>query len=120
VDTRFTKSRRLKRAKDIDQVFKEAQTVKGRHTTLLTRPNEKNLTRIVIIASRKKIGKANKRTRIKRQIKESFRYWQSQIDAVRPLDIVVIVKSSALQLSSEQWFDYLSKQWRRVIKLYKG
>ena len=85
--------------------------------TVLAVRNERDTARIGLIISRRAVRKAVERNRIKRQIRESFRHWQSRLDR---LDIVVIGRSGIASQSNRVLTQSLERIWRRLITKCAG
>jgi ribonuclease P protein component len=115
VTKRFSSARRLNNSKAIQAVFKNACAFKSKYCTVLIRPTSGKMSRLAVIASKKKVGNAVARNRFRRLTKESFRHYASLIDTIGYCDVVVIAKKEATQLDNQQWFEHLQRQWQRVI-----
>jgi ribonuclease P protein component len=88
---------------EFQRVFDAGRRAHGRHLTIIAAPAPGPDSRIGIVAS-KKLGGAVVRNRAKRLIREVFR---TQANPVRPSDLVIIPKASALQVvASEVVSDY--------------
>ena len=94
-------------------VFDNAIPVSSPSFTLLARNNGTERSRLGITIAKKRVKKAHDRNRLKRVIRESFRLRQNQLPNV---DIVVIGKSNAEQLSNAQLFALLDKLWKKLAK----
>jgi ribonuclease P protein component len=84
---RFTKTQRVRRRGEFQQVFDRGVRVHGRYLTLLMAPAPGARCRLGIVAS-KKLGAAVARNRAKRLIREVFRQHPPQ--AGRAVDVLVI------------------------------
>jgi ribonuclease P protein component len=85
--------------------------------TVLATPNDRSTARIGLIISRRTARKAVERNRIKRQIRESFRHWQSRLDR---LDIVVIGRCGIALQSNRVLALSLERIWKRLIATCAG
>lgn len=90
-DERFRKSERLRRRRDFLKVYAEGARYSSRLFTIFARANDQPVSRLGITVSRK-IGKAVRRNRAKRLIREVFR--KNKVRLPRPLDLVVNVKEA--------------------------
>jgi ribonuclease P protein component len=84
---RFTKTQRVRRRGEFQNVFDRGVRVHGRYLTLLMTPSPGARCRLGIVAS-KKLGGAVARNRAKRLIREVFR--QNPPRAGRAVDLLVI------------------------------
>jgi len=81
--------------------------------TLYTRSNSLDHARLAVTVSRRVSLRANRRNRIKRTIRESFRCNQPPL---RGLDVVVVARSAADRASSEALRASLLSFWSAVRK----
>ncbi|MBD3273652.1 ribonuclease P protein component [Candidatus Dependentiae bacterium] len=94
--------------KEIDQVFKNAKQIdKIEGLKLLQSPagQNQNFGKLLIIAS-KKVGKAHKRNKIRRQLKSIF--YQENLFK-NPVNSIILVYKSALNLKFEELKEFLIK-----------
>ena len=77
MDQTFKKKERLRLRRDFDKVFKEGRMVQNDYLVMLYRKNGLGHIRIGIIVKRK-FGKAHKRNKIKRWIREIYRRWKNE------------------------------------------
>ena len=85
--------------------------------TVLATPNSLNGPRLGIVISRKAAGSAVARNRIKRQVRESFRHWQSKLGS---LDIVVIGRAGIAMQPNRDLAQALEKIWKRLMDSCAG
>ncbi len=62
--------------------------------------------------SKRVLKRAVDRNRIKRIVRESFRYHQHELSG---LDVVVMCRDEVKQMANEELFDSLEQHWQRVI-----
>ncbi|MFV2061014.1 MAG: ribonuclease P protein component, partial [Gammaproteobacteria bacterium] len=73
---RFTRSSRLTDAAEYAYVFAQACKQSNKHFTLLSRQNDREVARLGLAIAKKQLRLAVSRNRIKRLIRESFRFNQ--------------------------------------------
>ncbi|MCW8093432.1 ribonuclease P protein component [Alteromonas sp. ASW11-130] len=112
-ENQFSRELRLLTPSHFTRVFNKAIPAVSPAFTLLARHNQLENPRLGITLSKKRIRKAHDRNRIKRIIRESFRHKAHQLP---PIDIIVVGKSGADQLSNDEIFKTLEKQWQKLVK----
>jgi len=110
---RFQKANRLLDAAAYGRVFKKATRSRDKLFTVLVRDNKRDTASLGLAISKKHCRKATARNRIKRAIRESFRYQQRQLAG---LDIVVINQPAAALASNRALTDSLERHWQRCSK----
>jgi ribonuclease P protein component len=106
-------SARLTSAHQYDAVFARPKRQSDRLFTILSRTNDKPYGRLGLAVSKRVDKKAVGRNRIKRQIRESFRYSQEQL---KGLDLVVIARAGAKQAGNDALSCALARLWQAVVK----
>jgi ribonuclease P protein component len=86
--------RRIRRRGEFQRVFDAGRRAHGRYLTIIAAPAPGADSRLGIVAS-KKLGGSVVRNRAKRLIRQVFR---TETSLERPSDLVIIPKSSALQV----------------------
>ena len=81
--------------------------------TLLAISNSRESPRLGLVISRKAARTAVARNRIKRLVRESFRYTQQPLGG---LDIVVIGRSGIALQTNRALAESLEKLWKKLIK----
>jgi ribonuclease P protein component len=107
----FPRHARLTRPAQFQRVFRGAQRFGDRYFTILAKPNNDTGARLGLAVSRKVSPRAVARNRIKRLVRESFRY---NLATLEPQDFVVIAKPAAAQASNRQLREALQRQWQRI------
>jgi ribonuclease P protein component len=114
----FPRQVRLTGPAEYQRVFDHCRCkASNRWMTVLATPNDRSTARIGLIISRRTARKAVERNRIKRQIRESFRHWQSRLDR---LDIVVIGRCGIALQSNRVLALSLERIWKRLIATCAG
>lgn len=111
----FPKRCRLITAGDYRQVFSRPKRVSTPQLLFLFSKNNQGRSRLGLAIAKKQIPLAVDRNRVKRLIRESFRYQQSQLNS---LDIVVMARKSLLNMDNTQIRQQLDKLWGQVV--HKG
>jgi ribonuclease P protein component len=112
-ECKFTRELRLLTPSHFTFVFNDAIPTGSSAFTLLARHNDISHPRLGITIAKKRVRKAHNRNRVKRVIRESFRLHQHQLPNV---DIVVIGKSSAENMTNQELFTLLEKLWKKLAK----
>ncbi|MDG6097342.1 ribonuclease P protein component [Alteromonas sp. ZYF713] len=112
-ENQFSRELRLLTPSHFTYVFDKAIPAVSPCFTVLARHNQLTHPRIGITLAKKRIRKANQRNRIKRLIRESFRHRAQQLPGI---DIIVVGKTGADELSNEEVFVTLEKLWKKLEK----
>jgi ribonuclease P protein component len=108
----FSRQSRLLNGRDFQSVFR-ANT--GRSSdqlwTVLARKNEVDHARLGLAISKRVVKTAVERNRLKRIVRESFRYHQQLLAG---LDVVVMCRDGVRQSTNRKLFDSLKVHWKRV------
>jgi ribonuclease P protein component len=102
---------RLSKAEEFRRVFAQGNRTRDTVFTVLARPNDLGFSRLGMAISKKCVGYAVQRHRIKRLVRESFRVNQRSLPA---LDIVVMCQSTVLKMNNHQILNSLEKHWQRL------
>jgi ribonuclease P protein component len=98
VNNRLTKCQRLLHSRDFSQVFSEpAFRFSTPQLLILAQPNEQGVARLGLVISRKNVGCAVARNRIKRLSREAFRMRAGDFATI---DIVVLARSGLDKLDN--------------------
>ncbi|NIM29166.1 MAG: ribonuclease P protein component [Gammaproteobacteria bacterium] len=108
---RFQRHSRLRTASDFERVFRRAQKSSGEALTVLARRSGRRSARLGLAIPRRQIRRAVERNRVKRLIRESFRYHQVLL---RGLDVVVIGRGALAHKDSEGILRCLERHWQQV------
>lgn len=114
---RFARPQRLLRPAEFKQVFACPCKISDKHLTLLCRRNDLPQARLGLVIAKRHIKTAVARNRVKRLSRESFRRHQAELAG---LDIVVLARTSAAQLTNHELFRVLDTLWQGLIKKCKN
>jgi ribonuclease P protein component len=96
------------------RVFKKPRRSRDKWFTVLCRGNEGGVARLGLAVSKKNCRAATGRNRIKRIVRESFRFNQAELAG---LDVVVINQPAARNGTNRQIFDSLHGHWQQCAKV---
>lgn len=114
---RLERRARLGNKADFRHIFDRPYESADRWFTVLARPNGLGYPRLGMAISRKAAGAAVPRNRIKRVIRESFRFCQGQLGG---MDIIVIGRPGLAAQSNALLFDSLRQHWIRLAGQWPG
>jgi ribonuclease P protein component len=98
VDNRLTKRQRLLHSQEFSRVFTQpARRVSTPQLLMLTQTNELGVARLGLVISKKNVGCAVARNRVKRLCREAFRMRAGDFATI---DIVVLARSGLAQLDN--------------------
>jgi ribonuclease P protein component len=113
----FARHQRLLRPAEFKQVFARPCKYSDKHLTLLCRQNDLPHARLGLAIAKKQVKTAVARNRIKRMCRETFRENQN---ALAGLDIVVLARTSAAQLTTQELRRVLEKLWQGLMEKCKS
>jgi ribonuclease P protein component len=76
------KESRIARRSDFLRVYEQGTRIEGRFMTVFILPTKKPLHRLGVTATKKAVGKAHDRNRVKRLLRESFRLSGTELNSV--------------------------------------
>lgn len=109
----FPSSRRLRTSKEFLAVTRGRPRLRDELFIIQSRPNDHNHARLGVTVSRRVALRANRRNRLKRMIRESFR---QQLSALCALDVVVIAQPAADRAGADQIRQSLDQHWQTIRK----
>lgn len=112
-ENQFSRELRLLTPSHFSYVFEDATPAVSPTFTILARTSQSDKPRLGITIAKKRVKRAHERNRLKRLIRESFRHKAKNLPSV---DIIVIGKSGADQLSNQEVFNTLEKLWKKLSK----
>ena len=114
---RFARQQRLTSPAEFKQVFAHPCKVGDNYLSLLCQKNNLPLSRLGLAIAKRNIKTAVARNRIKRMSRETFRQHQAVLAG---LDIVVLARTSAAQLTNQELRRALEGLWLGLIKKCKN
>ncbi len=112
----FPREYRLVTPETFDYVFKDPIRAASPHLTILARINECGHPRLGLVVAKKHLKRAVWRNRFKRIVRENFR---KSTQKLPNLDIVVIAKASAKELSNDELNVLVTKLWLTISRRCK-
>jgi len=103
------KTTTLKKNNDFVRIYKSGRFFAGRYIVIYVQKNRLNVNRLGITVN-KKIGKSVKRNRIKRLIRENYRFYEDFVPS--GLDIVIVARNS----EKEYGFAEIRKEMKFILK----
>jgi len=108
----FSRAMKMNNPRDYSRVFRQAKRVSGTGLTILTVDNSVGHPRLGLAIAKKHIKLANRRNRLKRIIRESFRQHQSDFSNI---DIVVLTRPDITKRDSAELWQALERHWLTVM-----
>jgi ribonuclease P protein component len=109
----FTPAQRLHNKSDFDRVYRDAKRSADALFAVFVRPNSGTQPRLGLSIAARIVGNAVRRNRIKRLIRESFRYHQHDWPA---MDFVVNARAGARNADNASIVRSLERHWHSVSK----
>ena len=107
------KEYRIKKTSDFDKIIKKKQSFANRQFVMYYQKNNLEHMRLGISVS-KKLGKAHKRNKLKRYVRESFK---TKKESLANYDIIVIVRPMAVDIDFQN-FEKSINHILKKVKLY--
>jgi ribonuclease P protein component len=111
----FPKQYRLLKSIDYNFVFSKPYKLVDSCFLILARKNKCDYPRLGLVIAKKNVKLAVVRNRIKRIIRESFRY---NLNALHGLDVIVIARKKMSILDKHELREQLDRKWVRLRKYY--
>lgn len=102
---------------EFQRVFKQGRKQRGALFTLFCYANGKMQARLGLAVAKRHIPSAVNRNRVRRLIRESFRYHQSQISGN---DVVVVITRQLPNVSNRMLQEELNQQWQKLMRSLHG
>lgn len=109
----FGRELRLLRPDQFRQVFQRATRFGHRNLLILTRPNDCGRPRLGLAIAKKHAKFSVERSRLKRQIRESFRLHQHVIGG---MDIVVLSRPGIAKADLRELRAFIDTAWEKIAK----
>ena len=101
---------------DFSYIFQESIRAGSPFLTLVSRKNNLTHARLGFAIAKKQVKRAHERNRIKRLVKEYFRYHQHQFPNI---DFILMAKSPVIDLNNQQIVEIFDKLCQRIIAKQK-
>jgi len=108
----FGRAMKMNSPRDYSRVFRQAKRVSGSGLTILTVENSMRHPRLGLAIAKKHLKLANRRNRLKRIIRESFRLHQSDFANI---DIVVLTRPDIVKRDPTEIWQTLERHWLTVV-----
>nr|VFJ55095.1 MAG: ribonuclease P protein component [Candidatus Kentron sp. FW] len=108
---RFPRSLRLRHKRDYARVFRDPCRSTDASAVVLGKPNKRDIPRLGLAISKRRVPHAVARNRVKRLIRESFRTHQQQL---RGLDVVIIGRPPIGDIETTDFFLSLERHWKKI------
>jgi ribonuclease P protein component len=99
MDERLRPLERIRKKKDFLSLYKNGSRFRGRHFSLVYRPNELGFSRLAVVVS-KKVGPAVIRNKVKRRMREIFRRHKPLLPEAT--DVIVVTRPEILELGRDE------------------
>ncbi|AWX14457.1 ribonuclease P protein component [Mergibacter septicus] len=110
----FSRELRLLTPDQFRFVFEQPLRASTATITILSRPTQLEVPRLGLTVAKKHVKRANRRNRIKRICRESFRLKQQDLPCC---DFVIIAKKGIDEVDNQTLYLMLEKLWQRLIRL---
>lgn len=106
------KKNKLLNKKEFSWVFDKATyKASNRHCLILARESQIDRSRVGLVIAKKHIKRAVQRNRVKRLIRESFRYNQHQL---LKIDAIVLSRNGMADLDNPAIYKMLNQLWQKI------
>ena len=107
----LSRRHRLSGSQNFTRVFRDGRRSADHFFTVLYVANNSGCSRLGFAISRKRVGKATARNRIRRLIRESFRHNRQTLGNV---DIVIMARERAPVVSNVKLVESIEQHWSRL------
>jgi ribonuclease P protein component len=110
----FPRQYRLVTQAEYKALFNQSNKVSYRFLTILYKKNNNLYGRIGLIVGKRVAKKAVTRNKIKRVIRESFRFQQQKLSGI---DLIVIARKQCDKLSKQKLREGIDQLWEKLLML---
>lgn len=107
----YPRKNRLVTKAEFKAVFDNAQKVSQKYLLVLYKPNQNLHSRLGLVVGKRFANKAVSRNRIKRVIRESFRF---NFENLKGIDIIVIARHQCDTLTKHKLREGIDKLWEKL------
>ena len=111
VNRRFSRHNRLTKPAEFRALFASGKRIITRDLLIISRNNQLPVARLGMAISKKNVPQANKRNRLKRIIRDSFRNNQHHMTG---MDVLVLATKHSYKSSSQALFLSLEQHWKKI------
>ena len=108
----FPRTHRLVSQSEYKLLFNKSRKLNDRFLTILYRKNNNLYGRLGLIVAKRVAKHAVTRNRIKRVIRESFRFQHAKLSGI---DIIVIARQQCDKLSKQKLREGIDQLWERLL-----
>ncbi|HLB58435.1 MAG TPA: ribonuclease P protein component [Gammaproteobacteria bacterium] len=112
----FPRSHRLITKAEYQYVFDQSRKINQKHLLVLFKPNQQLHARLGLIVGKRIAKNAVARNRIKRAIRESFRFHQERLKGI---DLIVIARHECDKLNNEKLRVGINQLWQKLLIQYQ-
>lgn len=113
----FPRRHRLVNQAEYDALFNQSHRITHRSLTILYKKNNHLYSRIGLIVGKRVAKKAVSRNKIRRVIRESFRFQQNKLPGI---DIIVIARRQCDKLSKQKLREGIDRLWEKLLMLQQN
>lgn len=110
---RFARRARMQKPGEFQAAFERGRRFNENLLAAVVTANDLNHPRLGLAVAKKNIPTAVARNRIKRHIRESFRFNQQRLPAA---DIVILPRAACLKATAPELRENLNRLWTRILE----
>ncbi|MFN3283440.1 MAG: ribonuclease P protein component [Pseudothermotoga sp.] len=112
-DFSLPRMERLKLTKDFDRVFQEGKVLQSDFFTVIYVQNGFDYNRIAVMV-KKKFGKAHERNKVRRWIKEAYRFMKNEL--VKGFDIIILPRKALSEVFEGLSYSIIQRELCDLMK----